>query len=97
MNLEAIDVEEKTFDVVRRGYDQMQVAEFLKKVGDAMARLEERIKIAEVRSEHLDRELREVRSRAEATIQETVLARAELIKAGADGSQPTGAGSTQTP
>lgn len=97
MNLEAIDVEEKTFDVVRRGYDQMQVAEFLKKVGDAMARLEERIKIAEVRSEHLDRELREVRSRAEATIQETVLARAELIKAGADGSQPTGGGSTQTP
>ncbi len=97
MNLEAIDVEVKTFDVVRRGYDQMQVAEFLKKVGDAMARLEDRIKIAEVRSEHLDRELRDVRTRAESTIQETVLARAELIKAAAEGSPSTGGGAAQAP
>src|SRR5665811_882013 len=79
MDLESSAVEIHTFDVVRRGYDRMQVTEFLMKVGESMSRLDERRKIAEVRVEQLDRELRDLRTRAEATIQETVAARARLI------------------
>lgn len=79
MELDSTDVEAKTFDVVRKGYDQIQVGEFLERVGDSMSRTDERRKIAEVRAEQLEREFREVKARADATIQETVAARVRLL------------------
>jgi len=79
MELESIDVENYSFDVVRKGYDRLQVEDFLTKISRSMARLEERRKLAEVRTEKAERELDEVRSRAETTIQETVAARAQLL------------------
>jgi len=80
MDFEAIDVETHRFDVVRKGYDPDQVTEFLSTVTRAMARLEERGKIAEVRADQLERELRDMRTRTDATIQETVTARAHLLE-----------------
>ena len=80
MNFESIDVETHRFDVVRKGYDPDQVTEFLGTVTRAMARLEERGKIAEVRADQLERELRDMRTRTDATIQETVSARAHLLE-----------------
>ena len=79
MELDSTDVEARTFDVVRKGYDQLQVGEFLERVSDAMSRTDERRKIAEVRAEQLEREFREVKARADATIQETVAARVRLL------------------
>lgn len=79
MEFESIDVENYSFDVVRKGYDRLQVEDFLTKVGRAMARLEERTKLAEVRTDKAERELNEVRTRAEITIQETVAERAKLL------------------
>lgn len=79
MEFESIDAENFSFDVVRKGYDRLQVEDFLTKVSRSIARLDERRKLAEVRTEHAERELAEVRTRAETTIQETVAARAELI------------------
>jgi len=79
MEFESIDVENYSFDVVRKGYDRLQVEDFLTKVSRSMARLEERRKLAEVRTEKAERELDKVRVRAETTIQETVAARAELL------------------
>ena len=85
MEFESIDIENYSFDVVRKGYDRLQVEDFLTKVGRAMARLEERRKLAEVRTEKAERELNEVRTRAETTIQETVAERAKLLAASSDG------------
>ena len=79
MELDSTDVEAKKFDVVRKGYDQTQVAEFLERVSDSMSRTDERRTIAEVRAEQLEREFREVKVRADATIQETVAARVRLL------------------
>jgi len=79
MELDSTDVEAKKFDVVRKGYDQTQVREFLEKVSDDMSRTDERRKIAEVRAEQLEREFREVKTRADASIQETVAARVRLF------------------
>jgi len=79
MEFESIDVENYSFDVVRKGYDRLQVEDFLTKISRSMARLEERRKLAEVRTEKAERELDEVRARAETTIQETVAARAKRI------------------
>jgi DivIVA domain-containing protein len=79
MELDSTDVEAKTFNVVRKGYDQTQVGEFLEKVSDSMSRTDERRKIAEVRAEQLEREFREVKARSDATIQETVAARVRLF------------------
>ena len=79
MEFESIDIEKYSFDVVRKGYDRLQVEDFLTKVSRSMARLEERRKLAEVRTEKAERELNEVRTRAETTIQETVAARAQLL------------------
>ncbi len=79
MEFESIDVENYSFDVVRKGYDRLQVEDFLTKISRSMARLEERRKLAEVRTEKAERELDEVRARAETTIQETVAARAQLL------------------
>jgi len=79
MEFESIDIENYSFDVVRKGYDRLQVEDFLTKISRSMARLEERRKLAEVRTEKAERELDEVRARAETTIQETVAARAQLL------------------
>jgi cell division septum initiation protein DivIVA len=79
MEFESIDVENYSFGVVRKGYDRLQVEDFLTKISRSMARLEERRKLAEVRTEKAERELDEVRARAETTIQETGAARAELL------------------
>jgi cell division septum initiation protein DivIVA len=79
MEFESIDAENFSFDVVRKGYDRLQVEDFLSKVSRSIERLDERRKLAEVRTEQAERELTEVRTRAETTIQETVAARAELI------------------
>ena len=79
MEFESIDVENYSFGVVRKGYDRLQVEDFLTKISRSMSRLEERRKLAEVRTEKAERELSEVRARAETTIQETVAARAELL------------------
>jgi cell division septum initiation protein DivIVA len=84
MEFESIDVENYSFDVVRKGYDRLQVEDFLTKIARSMARIEERMKLAEVRTEKAERELAEVRARAETTIQETVAARAELLASTAD-------------
>ena len=81
MELDSTDVEAKTFDVVRKGYDRGQVTGFLEKVSDSMSRTDERRKIAEVRAEQLEREFREVKARADSTIQETVAARVRLLDA----------------
>ncbi len=85
MELDSHGVEQKTFDVVRRGYDQAQVAEFLEKVANSMSHTDERRKIAEVRTEQLEREFRNLKTRADATIQETVAARVRLLDAAPDG------------
>lgn len=85
MELDSHGVEQKTFDVVRRGYDQAQVAEFLEKVANSMSHTDERRKIAEVRAEQLEREFRNLKTRADATIQETVAARVRLLDAAPDG------------
>jgi DivIVA domain-containing protein len=84
MDLESTDVENKAFDVVRRGYDREQVAGFLERVSDSMSRTDERRKIAEVRAEQLEREFHDLKSRADATIQETVAARVRLLDTAAD-------------
>jgi cell division septum initiation protein DivIVA len=84
MEFESIDVEAYKFDVVRKGYDRLQVEDFLQKISKAMARLEERRKLAEVKSEQAARELEDLRARAEITIQETVAARARMIAASAE-------------
>ena len=84
MEFESIDVENYSFDVVRKGYDRLQVEDFLTKVSRSMARLEERRKLAEVRTEKAERELTEVHARAAATIQETVAARAQLLASAAN-------------
>ncbi len=81
MELDSTDVEAKVFDVVRKGYDRTQVGEFLAKVSASMSRTDERRKIAEVRTEQLEREFREVKARADSTIQETVAARVRLLDA----------------
>lgn len=81
MEFESIDVETFKFDVVRKGYDRLQVENFLQKISTSMARLEERRKLAEVRSEQATRELEDLRARAETTIQDTVAARARMIAA----------------
>lgn len=81
MELGSTDVESKTFDVVRKGYDREQVTEFLEKVSDSMSRTDERRKIAEVRAEQLEREFHDLKTRADATIQETVAARVRLLDA----------------
>lgn len=85
MELDSTDVETKTFDVVRRGYDRAQVTEFLGKVSDSMSRTDERRKLAEVRTEQLEREFHELKTRADATIQETVAARVRLLDATSHG------------
>ena len=90
MEFESIDVENYSFDVVRKGYDRLQVEDLLTKVSRSMSRLEERLKLAEVRTEKAERELSDVRARAETTIQETVAARAELLAAAPDSSDPSG-------
>jgi DivIVA domain-containing protein len=79
MELASTDIENKTFDVVRKGYDREQVALFLEKVGDAMSRTDERRKIAEVRAEQLEREFHDLKTRADSTIKETVAARVRLL------------------
>ena len=79
MELDSTDVEAKKFDVVRKGYDQTQVREFLQKVSDEMSRTDERRKIAEVRAEQLERESHGAQARADASIQETVAARVRLF------------------
>jgi len=89
MELDSTDVEAKTFDVVRKGYDQTQVGEFLEKVSASMSRTDERRKIAEVRAEQLEREFREVKARADSTIQETVAARVRLLDAKPGGTPAT--------
>ncbi len=81
MEFESIDVETYKFDVVRKGYDRLQVEDFLQKISKVMARLEERRKLAEVKSEQAARELDDVRARAEISIHETVAARARMIAA----------------
>ncbi len=84
MELDSTDVEAKKFDVVRKGYDQTQVREFLEKVSDEMSRADERRTIAEVRAEQFEREFRDVKTRADATIQETVAARVRLFDKNAE-------------
>jgi len=79
MTFESIDVEAYKFDVVRKGYDRLQVEDFQNKVSKVMARLEEHKKLAEVRTEKAERELEETHTRAAKTIQETVAARAREI------------------
>ena len=79
MELDSTDVEAKTFDVIRKGYDQAQVRAYLEKVSGSMSRTDERRKIAEVRAEQLEREFRDLKTRADATIQETVAARVRLL------------------
>lgn len=91
MEFESIDVENYSFDVVRKGYDRPQVEDFLTKISRSMARLEERRKLAEVRTEKAERELDEVRARAETTIQQTVAARAELLASTSDTPNAAGA------
>ncbi len=90
MEFESIDVENHSFDVVRKGYDRLQVEDFLTKVSRSMSRLEERRKLAEVRTEKAERELDEVRARAETTIQETVTARAQLLASAPDSTDGSG-------
>jgi len=85
MGLDSTDVEAKTFDVVKKGYDRTQVGEFLERVSDAMSRTDERRKIAEVRAEQLEREFREIKARSDATIQETVAARVQLLDERSEG------------
>ena len=94
MEIESIDVENHRFDVVRKGYDRLQVEDFLNKISRTMARLDERRKLAEVRTDQAARELEEVRARAAKTIQETVMARAQKIAPGADPADVTGSGNT---
>ena len=84
MEFESIDVETYRFDVVRKGYDRLQVEDFLNKISKSMARLEERRKLAEVRTEQAVRELEEAHTRAAKTIQETVVSRAQKIAPEAD-------------
>ncbi|MGB9357857.1 MAG: hypothetical protein WCC01_04795 [Acidimicrobiia bacterium] len=79
MEFESIDVETYRFDVVRKGYDRLQVEDFQNKVSTVMARLEERTKLAEVRTEKAERKLEEAHTKAAKTIQETVVARAREI------------------
>lgn len=79
MEFESIDVETYRFDVVRKGYDRLQVEDFLNKISKSMARLEERRKLAEVRTEQAMRDLEEARARTAKTIQETVASRAQTI------------------
>lgn len=79
MEFESIDVETYRFDVVRKGYDRLQVENFQNKISKVMARLEERRKLAEVRTEKAERELEEAHTRAAKTIEETVVARAKEI------------------
>jgi len=86
MEFDSIDAEAVEFDVVRKGYDRLQVEDFRQKIGKSMARLEEQRKLAEVRSERTARELEDLRARAEATIQETVASRARMIAASQEGS-----------
>ena len=90
MEFESIDVENYSFDVVRKGYDRLQVEDFLTKISRSMSRLEERRKLAEVRTEKAERELNEVRARAETTIQETVTARAQLLASAPDSTDASG-------
>ncbi|MEN8234514.1 MAG: DivIVA domain-containing protein [Actinomycetota bacterium] len=80
MDLDPTDIEIRTFDVVRRGYDREQVEEFLTTVSGAMSSVRERRKIAEVRVEQLERELHDVKHRADVTIQETVAARIRMLE-----------------
>ena len=92
MEFESIDVETYQFDVVRKGYDRLQVEDFLNKISKSMARLEERRKLAEVRTEQAQRELEDVRTRAAKTIQETVVLRAQEIAPGTDPTELEAAG-----
>jgi DivIVA domain-containing protein len=57
MELLPSDVESKTFNVVRTGYDPDEVHAYLKKLGSRMSGLEERAKIAIVKADRLQRKL----------------------------------------
>ncbi len=91
MEFESIDVDTYRFDVVRKGYDRLQVEDFLNKISKSMARLEDRRKRAEVRTEQAERALEEARTRAAKTIQETVVSRAHEIAPDADPAELEGA------
>jgi DivIVA domain-containing protein len=96
MDLDSTDIEKRTFDVVRRGYDRAQVDEYLAKVSGSVARTSERRKLAEVRAEQLERQLHDLKHRADVTIQETVAARIRMLQAGEkDGRAPRAAPSPQ--
>ncbi len=82
MELIPSDVEDKTFKVVRKGYDRDQVHIFLREVGYQMSGLAERAKIAAVRADQLEREIHDVRQAADnvaGAYQQALEARRKLL------------------
>lgn len=65
MELLPSNVEEKTFNVARKGYNREEVREFLRGVGWEIVGLSERATIAAVRADQLEREILEVRQSAD--------------------------------
>ena len=81
MDISSNDVEVKTFARARRGYDAEEVAEYLGSVGEVMARLEERAKLAEVRTEQLQRDVHDLRATSEQAVEEAIAAKGRIIEA----------------
>ncbi len=65
MDLEPAEVARRQFDVTRKGYDRDQVAEYLQRVGTALARWQSTARSAETRVAQLERELNEIQSLSE--------------------------------
>jgi DivIVA domain-containing protein len=81
LDLESAEVARRQFDVTRKGYDRAQVAEYLQRVGRALAQWEAAARSAQSRVAQLERELREVHTTSEVGFHQ-LIARTAMAEGG---------------
>ena len=91
MELGSADLDRRTFDIKRKGYDRAQVILFLHHAAAAMENLEASAKSGQLRVEQLEREMRDVHVSAADGFHQAVASRALRSQAAAPASRAAGA------
>lgn len=79
MELSGRQIQERRFSSSRRGYDRAEVRSFLTECGGHLSKLEEQLRIAEVRATNSDKELAKLRANIDVLLQEATDARRKIL------------------
>ena len=91
MELGSADLDGRTFDIRRKGYDRAQVILFLHHAAAAMENLEASAKTGQLRVEQLEREMRDIHVSAANGFHQAVASHVMRSEAGDRGARAAGA------